>query len=60
MSPACVQDSDREHPNCHLFDDVPESGNPASCTKNVSVTTMSWKTIFAISMTYRGVHYEAT
>ena len=27
------RDSDREHPNCHLFDDGPESGNPAPCTK---------------------------
>ena len=33
MSTACVQDSDRKHPNCHLFDDDPESGKPASCTK---------------------------
>ena len=33
MSPACVQDNDREHRNCHLFDDSPETGNPASWTK---------------------------
>ena len=46
MSTACVQDSDRKHPNCHLSDDSPQNREPRILDKNGSVTRMPRNTIY--------------